>query len=409
MIILKRTDGLSIQNYTSKNKVSISDMKIIFVWIIIIFALPVVQGKASDLTKCLGKIQKITHIKPRMVKLIHATGYNVYKAGKIKLVQVYRSRSKRNSHFLYLLSPRKIDCPNTTWIKTPVKRFVALSTTHLPPLMDLDLIGALKGFGNTKSIYNKRIRHLVNKGEIRDVGFPANPEIVLSIKPDFVMAHIMEASDVEGLKRLEKLGIPVVYNGDYKESHPLARAEWMRFMSLFFDKEKEALKIYENIKSSYEMLKRKVGKLKRPRILVGMNVNGIWEAPSGSSDLAVMIEDAGGHYIWKNFKKTERLMMSIEKVWPQVEQVDIWLTQNTWKNLAEVIGSDRRYGEFNVLKRQNIFNNNRKLNEYGGNDYWETALMRPDLLLKDLANIFHPGIFQGHRPVWYHKLVWNKK
>ena len=39
-----------------------------------------------------------------------------------------------------------------------------------------------------------------------------------------------------------------------------------------------------------------------------------------------------------------------------------------------------------------------------GNDYYETAVARPDLLLADLITIFHPEIPLHHTLLWYHRL-----
>ncbi|BAL99694.1 MAG: hypothetical protein KatS3mg049_2263 [Caldilinea sp.] len=51
-----------------------------------------------------------------------------------------------------------------------------------------------------------------------------------------------------------------------------------------------------------------------------------------------------------------------------------------------------------------MYNNNARLNEYGGNDYWEGGLANPDVVLADLIKIFHPELLPDHELVYYRKL-----
>ncbi len=43
----------------------------------------------------------------------------------------------------------------------------------------------------------------------------------------------------------------MVINAEYLEKHPLGRAEWIKFVALFFDREKEADSIFNVIENDY--------------------------------------------------------------------------------------------------------------------------------------------------------------
>jgi iron complex transport system substrate-binding protein len=77
-----------------------------------------------------------------------------------------------------------------------------------------------------------------------------------------------------------------------------------------------------------------------------------------------------------------------------------WLTQNTWKDLT-IPKKDSRYKKFITIP---VFNNNRELNTEGFNDYWETGMSRPDLLLKDLYNILKNLPASQFKFNWYKEL-----
>ncbi len=46
-------------------------------------------------------------------------------------------------------------------------------------------------------------------------------------------------------------------------------------------------------------------------------------------------------------------------------------------------------------KKNKVYNNNLRLTPEGGNDYWESAVVHPDIVLRDLIKIFTPGTGDG--------------
>ena len=74
------------------------------------------------------------------------------------------------------------------------------------------------------------------------------------------------------------------------------------------------------------------------------------------------------------------------------------------QSIGELIAFDDRFGELDVLRQGNIYNNNARMSPEGGNDYWESATLRPDLILADLISIFHPNLMRDHSMFYYRKL-----
>ena len=52
-----------------------------------------------------------------------------------------------------------------------------------------------------------------------------------------------------------------------------------------------------------------------------------------------------------------------------------------------MLESEKRYRLFNAFQNKMVFNYNKKENLSGGNDFWETGVIRPDLVLLDLTKI----------------------
>ena len=281
-------------------------------------------------------------------------------------------------------------------ISSHVKRFVATSTTHLAFLKIFSLEKSLIGFQGVRYIYNPILRNQKPK----EINYQLNTEELLSLKPDLVMAYSANLASEKRLIDLRKVNVPIVLNRDFEEKHPLARAEWVVFSALFFSKDQEAQKFFLEIEKNYKKIQSKIVKEKiKPLVLVGDIQNGQWATCGGKSDLAILINDAGGELLFQS-ESSETQYFSLEKILSNKKIPKIWLTQNTWTNKLSA-QKDSRYKSFLSLP---TFNNNKVLNLEGFNDFWETGISRPDLLLKDLYGIFYQEKNLNSNLIWYKKL-----
>ena len=56
-----------------------------------------------------------------------------------------------------------------------------------------------------------------------------------------------------------------------------------------------------------------------------------------------------------------------------------------------------------MYKRQ-VYNCNKRLNVAGGNDYWESGVVQPDVVLHDLIAIMHPEVLdENDRELHYYQ------
>jgi iron complex transport system substrate-binding protein len=291
----------------------------------------------------------------------------------------------------------KLDCQSSLFqIETPVEKIVLTSTTQLPALELLSLEKSLVGFQGKKYIYSQRFK----QDQISNISLPLIPEELLKIKPDLVMSYELNIASNKIISQMRKMQIPVVLNNDYLERGALARAEWIVYTASFFNKEEDAKKIFQEITEKYKALKREIATIKqKKKILVGDIQNGKWVTCGGQSDLAGLIKDAGGVLLLSS-KSPATQSRSLEDLYMISSTVDIWLTQNRWKNINEQ-SSDSRYKK---IKARKIFNNHKKIAASGTNDYWEMGMARPDIMLEDLASVFYPERFPSHGLVWYQQL-----
>lgn len=301
--------------------------------------------------------------------------------------------------YLLSASPRSCSYKASSIIKTPVKRVAMMSTTYLPALEFLKKQKTLIAFQGRQYIFSTSF----DKNHLTELPYKFNPELLLQLKADLVMGYPQNLVDKKQQTLLTKLNIPVVFNKDLEEEHPLARAEWVIFIASFYDKEESAMRFFYEIEKNYHEIRAKTLSLSKASVLVGSIDNGYWSTCGGKSDLAQLIKDAGGELaLFKNSRETQRL--SLEDLAKEKKTYDVWLSHNHWRSRSEREENLKRESRYKFIKASRIYNNNLMAHDDGISDFWETALQRPDLLLLDLSAILHPEQFATHRLKWYRQL-----
>jgi iron complex transport system substrate-binding protein len=242
---------------------------------------------------------------------------------------------------------------------------------------------------------------------VKEVGHDQglNYETIVSLEPDVLFLFGVEGSVTAASQKLEEMGIQVVYCAEYLENHPLGKAEWIRFFAQFFGMEEEASHFFDRIDSSYQELAYLASESgEEPLVLTGLPWKDTWYMAGGQSFASRLIEDAGGNFLWKENPSSEAVPMDIESVYARAFTAGIWINPGVAGSIGELIRSDERFSDLPVVRTGRVYNNIARMNSGGGNDYWESGTVRPDLILADLIFLFHPSILPDHALIYYRKL-----
>ncbi len=346
------------------------------------------------------------------INIAYAKGFRIVEFPGYTKINVHNPwQGAENISFTYYLVNSENDVPKELTgkivIRTPVKKIVCLSTTHIALLEFVDEISSIVGMSSPQFVTNNEVINAISRGEITDVGYEKNLDFekIVHLNPDLVLAYGI-GSEVTGyMKKLNELGITVVLNGEYLEKEPLAKAEWVKFIAAFYNKENVALMKFDKLARQYNFLKDIASKEKdKPLILTGLPWKGVWYMPGGESFAAQFIKDAGGSYLWNKNRSIEALPLDMETVYEKALNADCWINPGAASGIKDILRVDKRLGELDVIQTGMIFNNNAVVNKKGGNDYWESGVTNPHLILKDLVKIFHPELLPDHNFVYYRKM-----
>ncbi len=349
---------------------------------------------------------------PQKLSVAYASGFDVEYHNNYKVVSVTNPWQGAQESFRYVLlqcgTPAPQDVEGVV-IEVPVNNIIAMSTTYLPTLDDLGLVDKLIGLDSYMWTTNPAVRARIGSGEIAEIGGGAavNVELTLDLDPALVMTYGTGFSDFDTHPVLLEAGIPVALNGDFVEQNPLGRAEWMKFIAMFFNREADAAAQFDAVASEYLTVAALTAGLEaRPSVLLGSVYNGTWYVAGAESYMAKMLADAGANYLWSDEGSVGALPLDFESVYAVAADVDFWFNPDNsfWFTAEDVLESDPRYGDFAPLERGQLFNNNARVNENGGNAYYEEGAAHPEKVLKDLVKILHPHLLPEHELRFYKKV-----
>ncbi|HLF34918.1 MAG TPA: ABC transporter substrate-binding protein [Cyclobacteriaceae bacterium] len=298
------------------------------------------------------------------------------------------------------------DIPGAQVINTPVRNIVCYSTTHLPFLEMIGEQEKLIAFPTTSYISSPVFRKMATDGRIQDLGPTSeiNFEKLITLNPGLVMAYTM-GNDLGMIQKIILAGIPLVLNADYLENHPLGRAEWIKFTGLFFRRAELADSIFNSIRSRYlEYSGITAGSTDRPTVVTGVVYGDTWFLPGGRNYASIFFRDAGARYLWEDNLSESILQLSFEAVYERASGSDYWIGTASYETRQMLRNADSRYAEFKPFNTGRVYNYSARINPEGGNEYFEKGYARPDLVLADLAAIFHPEVMKGHKLYFYRKI-----
>ena len=359
------------------------------------------KSEASD------SVKAVTSFTP---EITYAKHFTIAVHENFKSVIVKNPWVEDDTLVSYILYSKEAAAPfSVDWaefvIPVPIDEVVTTSSPHIGLIGLLDELDKITGVSNDRYVYNPHIYKKISEGQIRQVGSlkESNLEILLDLSPDLVMKTGVDNVRNED-ERLTEAGVPISYNVEWMEKNMLARAEWIKFVGAFFNKDEKADSIFRRIEKEYLKARAITADIDfRPAIMTGNNFKGTWYMPGSDSYLTKLIQDAGGDYYYKNEKSTGSLPLSFEVVLDNLIESDFWIGPRA-ESLKELEMMDERYTLFKAFRDGNVYTFNKRMSENGGNDYWESGMARPDLILKDVIKIFHPELLPNHQLYYYKKL-----
>lgn len=370
------------------------------------------QGPATNLTAgCVDTFDPSVDYFPQKVAIEYAENFAVEYANHYKIVTINQTWPGSDPARYVLVqcgTPAPEDVDADAVIEVPAASLVTMATTYLPFLVDLGLLDHLIGHDEFDYVTSPEVRARIEAGQMTEVGEGAgvSVETMIDLEPSLILTSGSGLAEYDAHPALIAAGLPVVLTGDWLETSPLGRAEWVKFVALFYNAEEKADEVFGAIVENYQALTTLAASAEeRPTVFVDAPWQGTWYMAGGKSYTAHLLADAGAEYLWADDESTGSMALDFETVLERAANADFWVNAGGyWFTKDDMLATDERFAEFAAVQNGNVWSNNLYLNDFGGNYYYEGGIAHPDWILADLIAIFHPELLPDHEFVFYRQL-----
>ena len=329
----------------------------------------------------------------------------------VDYAQNFTLKSSENGYLLELIDPNTMKTEQSftltydhsikgkNVIHLPCTRIANLSQTSVGMMSILGATESITGISNISYIYDPKIKQRFKDKKLVEFGDETNFPIekVVASESNLIL-YSGFGKDFPQASKLAQLGITPIPNYDWRETHPLGKAEWIKVIGILCGKEQAADDYFNQVTKSYLALSKKAAKVQqRPTVISGNIFGSIWYSPAGESYMAMLFADAGSDYVYRFTQGTGSIERGIEQILTDNVETDFWMNPGDFSK-GKLLQTAPQ------VKHLKAFNSNTYCYTHAGNKFWERSASEPHLVLSDLLHIFHPELNLSDSLHFYQKI-----
>ena len=288
---------------------------------------------------------------------------------------------------VYLLTDGQAAPAGEMAVTTPVTKISVLSSSHVAMADAIGLSARIVGVSGVKFLTNKTVRN-----SAVEIGYDSalNFERIKASGSDAILLYGLYGEQSSMTTKLTEIGIPYIYIGDYIESSPLGKAEWIVAIAAIFGEQQRGEEYFSALESRYNALKQSAEQYtSRPKVMLNTPYNDSWFMPSVRSYAVQLITDAGGEYIFPQNKSAESKPISLEQALLLASNADFWLNVGQAATLEQLKAENPKFSTVPAVVNHRVYNNTKRTTPNGGSDFWESGSVNADIVLADMIKLLH--------------------
>lgn len=302
-----------------------------------------------------------------------------------------------------LLVPRDAEMPaltgdlaEATVVRTPVQR-VAVNLAPFEAM--LRVLGAeerLVAVGGAKS-WDDALRAKVLAGEVAQIGYgwhlPPQLDALVAARPDVLLMSMGDLGHTQHLDRIRALGIPVVPVFLDAETDYLGKVDYLRLVGMLTGREAEADAYVAMVEDNVERLKRAAAAQPPKTVIAAWFAGGDrWMATVRNGD-GQLLRDANGINLLAEPDSPTRdayVRIGTETLLARGRDAACWIARDSHSN---PFGERAVLAQFRAYREGCMFAADGMTKPAADAfDLYETAVLRPDLVLGDMVRMLHPPL-----------------
>ena len=294
---------------------------------------------------------------------------------------------------------------NINYLNLPYKKVILLNASLVGYFTELGLENKIIGISSPEYIYSERVKNLISSGKIQNIGNEQKYDIekIIALKPDVIFTNYI-ASFENTYDLLRKNNIEIIFLDEYLEQSPLEKSKYLLVFGKLFNEEKKAGAKFEEIKNNYNRLKILAKTSQKKPVVLGNEMYGNqWFLPGGKSGFAQFISDANANYVNDDNESSKAVPLSFEEVFAKAENAEYWVNVGNHQTKKELLQINPNYTKMNSYNHGKLYTVSGR--EAGkSNDYFESGVVRADLILKDYIKIFHAELLPDYNLTYMKEL-----
>lgn len=291
------------------------------------------------------------------------------------------------------------DLAGATLIRTPVMRIASNTAFHEAITKALDINDRLVAVGGVKS-WDNALRARVRAGQVLQIGYgwhsPPDLDALVAAKPDVLLMSMEDMKSVGALPRIAALGVPVVPVFAENEPDYMGRVDYVRLVGMLTAREREANRFADTVARNVDALKKAAAAQPTRSVMSAWFAGGDRWNPTIRNADARLLRDANGRNPFEETddpRKDSFNQISTEQLIAKGTDADCWILRDTHSLPFRDVATLRR---FKAYREGCVFAGDGMYKPAADAfDFYETAFIRPDLVLGDIVRMLHPALRTG--------------
>ncbi len=228
---------------------------------------------------------------------------------------------------------------DTMVIDTPMRNIVCMSTSHVACLDAIGMDSVISAVSGLRFVSSEELK---SRDDVFDIGY--DPEIdyerIVALKPDLLVAYSVSAALPQYVVKLRSLGVKVLMLSDHLESHPLARAEYVRLFGALTGSMDKADSLFAAVEENYLSIAAHADTADRAKVLFNLPYGDQWYIPGEESYMSKLVSDAGGTVLGAEKGSRNSSVISLEQAYLLAKEADVWLNPGTCSTRKEIISAN---------------------------------------------------------------------
>lgn len=289
--------------------------------------------------------------------------------------------------------------PRDVVVEVPLRNWATANVSMLGAAVLLGVDDRLMGVPSTGSVSLPSIRRRIDKGEVVSIyaAGHGNGEQAAALGADLFFTFYSAYPSFNIHPLLQQMGAAAAPQSDHTERTPLGRAEWIKYLALFFNEEAKASAIFADRKQRYRRiaaLTRDVAH--RPLVQLGYpETRDRWSQAGGDNHAYRMIEDAGGRHAWRDVRIAGSLTYApVEQLYDRAAEADAWVGHFALgaATTAELRRDLPRYAWLKPLRTGQVYWFDANKTNGRRNPWSDQGMTEPQDALAELIGVLHPEI-----------------